>query len=120
MTTKKSKHTPGPWIVKTIKDGYHDGKAFIFGPQLDKSEYRPAPVVLLIEKPCKDKDEHAANLALCAAAPELLAALERIVALAGWQDFWAGDRPGIKADLDVKYISALDGARAAIAKAKGE
>jgi len=31
---------------------------------------------MLIEKPCKDKDEHAANLALCAAAPELLAALE--------------------------------------------
>ena len=108
MNTKKSKHTPGPWIVKPIKDGFHDGKAFIFGPQLDKSEYRPAPVVMLIEKPCKDGDEHAANLALCAAAPELLAALETMV-------FNETMRSG--ATVTIKGIQQ---ARAAIAKAKGE
>ena len=113
----KTKHTPGPWTVKPIKDGFHDGKTFIFGPQLDKSEYRPAPVVLLIEKPCKDKDEHAANLALCAAAPELLAALEYI-----YDTFHDGDRAE---EHDEECPGNDPGccfckARAAISKAKGD
>ena len=105
----KTKHTPGPWTVKTIKDGFHDGKAFIFGPQLDKSEYRPAPVVLLVEKPCKDKDEHAANLALCAAAPDLLAALESCA------DLLADPCPTHK-----RAERLLVSVRAAVAKARGK
>ena len=115
MNTNKSKHTPGPWVVKPIKDGFHDGKAFIFGPQLDKSEYRPAPVVLLVDKPCKDKDEHAANLRLCAAAPELLSALEsalnQLDALSDVAEVAKLPRP--------ESTEAYKTARAAIAKAKG-
>lgn len=107
MKTKKSHYTPGPWIVKPINDGFHDGKAFIFGPQLDKSEYRPAPVVLLVDEPCKDKDEHAANLRLCAAAPELLEALEKAI----------DTYPEVER---MKSYAWYNMARAAIAKAKGK
>ena len=94
MKNEKAKHTPGPWSA----DQYER----------------------ILKSVWPNNTNNKANAALIASAPELLAALERIVDLAGWQDFWAGDRPGIKADLDAKYISALDGARAAVAKAKGD
>ncbi len=97
----KTTFTPGPWVIKPINDGFHDGKAFIFGPQLDKSEYRPAPVVLLVDEPCKDKDEHAANLRLCAAAPELLAACEGILKV-----YYNPDGPEYRA-----LISAIEKAK---------
>lgn len=119
----KTKHTPGPWKAEVIhgKNGYGFQ---IQGAYTDTSAVIIADAPLfftVIPKSCHATyDGQMANAALIAAAPDLLAALERIVDLAGWQDFWAGDRPEIKADLNGKYTVALDTARAAIAKAKGE
>lgn len=56
----------------------------------------------------------AADAALIAAAPELLAALQQVVALYDDYDLQVGSYPGA-----TKRVGSLDGARAAIAKALG-
>ena len=66
---KDNKHTPGPWIVSS------DGKAVRASADI-MANYRRN--VVNIGK--RDNiGEMAANLSLCAAAPELLAALEAML-----------------------------------------
>lgn len=95
-----TKHTPGPWAVNPINaqvDELRDGKAIPVCRMLWPTELR-------------GEDETLKNARLIAAAPEMLAALQRLVRdaeitgidkMAGW-DVWFAD------------------ARAAIAKATEE
>lgn len=98
MNTNKAKHTPGPWIVSS------DGKAVRSSADI-MANYR-RNVVNAGKR--DDVEEMAANLALCAAAPELLAALERVL-----------ECHRLKISLDTN-AGAVEQARAAIAKAKGD
>ena len=62
--------------------------------------------------PCNETEEEQANAALIAAAPEILEALTTCVKeLKDWMKDHGEDR---------KTVAAIDQARAAIAKAKGE
>lgn len=88
-----SQHTPGPW---RIGDAGHT----VFGPKTDA----PAPTMVA-------QRLTRANARLIAAAPDLLAALEDLLDL-GRAGFIRGE--------DIAVTRAVDAARAAIAKAKGE
>lgn len=89
-----AKHTPGPWYIG-MKPG-----PMIYGPKGEQvSDMRHKPFTLVSEI-----DESVANVRLISAAPDLLAALEAMIA---------------KIDADKLPISCSL-ARAAIAKAKGE
>lgn len=93
-----SKHTPGPWAisgdetvtVRDTQDGYVALLGWLKGRHIG---------------PCRSAAEVYANARLIAAAPELLEACEGLLGLAE-RDGW----------LHV----AVNAARAAIAKAKGE
>jgi hypothetical protein len=85
-----TKHTPGPWAAREPNG---PGNGWRVGP------------AWLGEKPWSD--ETSANAHLIAAAPDLMAACEAFV----------------KADYStwlLKYVDAIDAAKAAIAKARGE
>jgi hypothetical protein len=86
-----AKHTPGPWVT-----GQHGGV-------IDR---RGCAVAKVQEMPGQDCGEVEANASLLSAAPDMLAALEELLA-----DKYLSDP--INADRMAK-------ARAAIAKAKGE
>ena len=90
-----SKHTPGPW--NTMVSG---GSVWSSGGEwvCDPSDRHAYPT-----------DTQRANARLIAAAPDMLEALEAVVA---WQD---GD-----GDFNLHAIAAEEQVRAAIAKAKGE
>ena len=89
----ETKHTPGPW--------YHEGT-----PQpVIASESDPKGRDIALVR-LWDGDEAEANAHLIAAAPEMLEALEAVVANCG--------------HLNWEQEKALIDARAAIAKAKGE
>jgi hypothetical protein len=106
----KSKHTPGPWKASITAERLGEKRTFIYSEtkeKQDRSEYRPAPLVTILEV-CVDKDEHEANAALIAAAPELLAAVE-IGLNAIENEYPAGEMEKLKGIL-----------RAAIAKATGK
>lgn len=113
----QTKHTPGPWITSitaahskierqdtTIVPDPDSGRDFIiatceygvYGPQVE--------------------GEAVANAALIAAAPDLLAACEALIAA----DTAICDNLGSKSDQAMQRIAALDIAAAAIARAKGE
>ena len=88
MKNEKAKFTPGPWEV--------DG------------QYIDTPGGLLLDGlQTEHKGERAANMALIAAAPELLAALE-----------FCAD--ALNTEAGGLYKAHIEQARAAIAKAKGE
>lgn len=92
-----NKHTPGPWRVG-------DAGATVFGPP---RETLPPRIVANIDRRPIVPGEPRANAILIAAAPDLLAALEYIVA-------WSPDAEKWNAE------TARDKAAAAIAKAKGK
>jgi hypothetical protein len=97
MTTK---HTPGPWF---IGDDNNAGCEVIAGPvaiPLDRTPRCPGGGSEYVIS----REEMIANSRLIAAAPDLLAACERLLRWAGW--------PHAEKDIEL--------ARAAIAKAKGE
>jgi hypothetical protein len=88
-------HTPAPWIAIVWEE-----TVFVGGPDDDEiAEFSFADEVL--QDSYISKDEAIANATLCAAAPDLLAALQALLPDAGWCD----DLPRVKQ------------ARAAIAKA---
>lgn len=102
-----TKHTPGPW------------KAFnCIGPrslknwhiQADELKGRPVATIADIG------DGDAANAQLIAAAPELLEALEFMLEA----DTNICENIGRKSDQAMTRIAAIDQARVAIAKAKGQ
>lgn len=102
MTTKV-KHTPGPWHIDSlgkVRCAAEGGKGFICDP----GDGRYAGSIPRIDAICD------ANACLIAAAPELLAALTELVEF---------DRdPDIGSVGD--FVVAIERAKAAIAKARGE
>ena len=87
-------HTPGPWSIE-YEDA--DGELYEDGVRVDSHDGPVAFNVIDCSAP------------LIAAAPELLAALKRLLPL--WEESigWEED-----------YMDMADGARAAIAKAEGK
>lgn len=91
-----SKHTPGPWIVSSQHNDWHDKMDGVIVRSCNNDEIRPAGAQTL--------GDEMADLLLIAAAPDLLEALRQIVEQHGqWNNgIWAANI-----------------ARAAIAKATG-
>lgn len=105
--TSKSKHTPGPWMVREAAD-------FLQIAPPDNSE--PICEMGLYPAPDWPKDEAAelmANARLIAAAPDMYEALEDLIS--SLEITW---RNGFAAVEDVQ--KELEFARTAISKAKGE
>lgn len=92
-----AKHTPGPWYSEMNVDGEINTWAFD----------DPGSPRIGVAKAYKNKNAEA-NARLIAAAPDLLAALERVL-----------ECRRFKISLDTN-AAALEQARAAIAKAKGK
>lgn len=114
MTTetemKKSKHTPGPWL----QEGnwvYAEGDPIRLS---GGKEIRPNAFTLSVSPgPDRTREEAEANARLIAAAPELLEALEcMIIGACAVAVLHNGERAVLQ--------DAVNIARAAIAKAKGE
>ena len=103
-----SKHTPGPWVV------YGNG---IF-PKGKSSNIATASIMNFelnhdgTQKPCKEME---ANANLIAAAPDLLAALNRLV------DLHLCEQEGVGAGMPTAedWYEAVEAAEAAIEKAEG-
>ena len=104
-------HTPGPWIA----DGgcVWDSENGLVATTRDRADDLGFDAARL-------KPSEAANARLIAAAPDLLAALKAIVALAGFATEWNSGNmeqmPDKLPQLDTKTFCM---ARAAITKAKG-
>ena len=94
-----SKHTPGPWISESA--GW-EGVSHIVGYD---EETGGRTLIAIVFGTSDGQPEHLRNLSLLTSAPELLAALESVLALAV---------------IEYADMSMFDRARAAIAKAKGE
>lgn len=91
----EAKHTPGPWHVYKGRGLYVDSSTA--GLVCKVAENRSA--------------EKEANAHLIAAAPELLAALEHMVAVSNWATTIQSEE---------QYDAMIASAEAAIRKAKGE
>lgn len=114
----KIEHTPGPWWAEIPKEGFYQGWGLIFSKgkaKKDRTEYRPAPIVTYL-MPCCGNMEDAANAQLIAAAPELLAALDKAADLL----YASADKDREPGSYGRDCYDAMEAARAAIAKAKGE
>jgi len=108
-----AKHTPGPWVRFTGTDGdgttegvaIDEGSAY-WAPILEERDQEGWTICRLTSWDLmdRDRDEVRANMALIAAAPELLAALEGIVSKLD--------------DLGILHRAKAN-ARAAISKARG-
>lgn len=98
----KTQHTPGPWCVAS-----NDFAQWI------TNEVGKAQIAKAFKPAGMSEETYAANLALLASAPELLAALEECITRDGavaWRN----------AEMAGKRLEAISNiARAAIAKAKG-
>lgn len=102
-TEQRAAHTPGPWFIddnfivpKESEDGSKNGAiADVFGD---------------------DELQQAANARLISAAPELLAACEKLTGILERHEIVLPDGGRVEG----KYLLALDSARAAISKAKGQ
>ena len=103
MKNTEQKHTPGPW-----QQGDANGERNIYAAD--------QTVICRMEVwRGSDADEADANAALIASAPELLAALSRLVREAGYE---SGEAEPTIHDLSASR-AAFDEARAAISKATG-
>lgn len=92
-------HTPGPWSLRMT--GWQTNPAAIYSPR------RPGAVACIPARTSVPLDEQSANARLIAAAPDLLAALSNIILSS---DANCGD----------SLANAIEAARAAITKAKGQ
>ena len=102
-------HTPGPWkrlAAYVFAEGKHGGNICVIGEPRASTmvEYKP------LSMSSKDIDEAYANARLIAAAPDLLAALEKLYRLHCGLDSWHEDA----------MADAWGNDCTAIAKAKGE
>ena len=99
-----AKHTPGPWTYSTHSDGW---SYTIHIAQADDAAYTPDWSDVAYFTPCRGERQQIqeANARLIAAAPELLEALQAVMAKCACLEF--GDR------------SAFIAAEAAIAKSTG-
>ena len=92
-----AKHTVGPWRVG-------DAGCTVFGPKTDA----PSPkTIACLRKAASASEETGANARLIASAPDLLDALQAMLAGA-WAEGWGDDAP-----------EEVLRARAAIARAEG-
>ncbi len=101
------KHTPGPWRIG-------DAGKTVFGPKTDQ----PAPITIATLQGATPRcgiAERTANKYLIAAAPDLLAALKK--ALPYLDNLECPTNGGGEA---YRICDAINSAREAIAKAKGE
>ena len=106
----KTQHTSGPWT--------HEGLGDITGIENDLAngcvgKFDVASVYLRI---VPGKTE--ANARLIASAPDLLAALKDLAQSIVWKEF--GEYRGFTEEMPLPIITAVENARAAIAKATGE
>ena len=92
-------HTPGPWSLRMT--GWQTNPAAIYSPR------RPGAVACIPARTSVPLDEQSANAHLIAAAPDLLAALSNIILSS---DANCGD----------SLANAIEAARTAITKAKGQ
>ena len=101
-------HTPGPWRIG-------DAGNTIFGPKMVDGSL--AVMVASISRPGRDLDAKHANARLIAAAPELLAELQRLYEAARTM---ADPEHCLHATREyLPWCALADKARAAIAKAEG-
>ena len=107
------KHTPGPWhwVNPNTDEPHKRGESY--ADLRTVADYGTAPPLPMWIVSCEElgfggEDEVEANLSLIAAAPDLLAALERLASYGNSFSYRAGESN--------PYQQALE----AIAKAKGE
>lgn len=107
-TMSDSKHTPGPWTINSNHVEHVEGTP-------DETYTTTVAIIPLIAFEGRGRDEQAANAALIAAAPDMLAALvacaEMLSEIAG-TDFTMWTQEG-------GTLATIHAARAAIAKAEG-
>jgi len=104
-----TQHTPGPWHIVSAADPIEKTIMFSFGGFVGDGDN--APIATTCTSSYSDETRPAvalANARLIAAAPDLLAALEKLI----------GDVRDIH-DIDTIMYDDVLNARAAIAKAKG-
>jgi len=104
------KHTPGPWRISGYNENMGYPEPVIAGMVNGCTAY----VAVCIE--CQGMDD--ANARLIAAAPELLEALIEVTATLAWNAH--GECRAIHDGPIMPSSQAIEVARAAIAKAKGE
>lgn len=101
-------HTPGPWSLSTES---------VYATRVDGPDGNKVALAQYLLSEGRSIPEAIANARLISAAPDLLEALERVIApleIAVKLSSWRQDpTPG-------ECSRALEGAKAAIAKAKGE
>ena len=103
----ETRHTPGPWRIG-------DGGATVFGPRTNA----PSPrTIANVGRGPLCTNETKANARLIAAAPELLAALDRVLP---WLGKLISDGGHLQSVCPNDAIGALQQAEAALARAKGE
>jgi hypothetical protein len=108
----KPKHTPGPWVISG--DEIHDKR-------MKRDEHgawigdRPNRIATIDYMPTSEGTADA-NIALIAAAPDLLGALERLVFLHGCEQ--EGLESGKPSATD--WMNAVHAAESVIQRAKGE
>lgn len=101
-----AQHTPGPWIIGDENNSHAQvciGATDMTADMSRESSYTGQMVM--------SREEMLANARLIAAAPDLLEALDKV-----WPFLQEDDGHGANAPA---YQSAINAARAAIAKAKG-
>ena len=111
----ESKHTPGPWWLGVSEHGRH------FRAVDAKGHGELATVVWLMDDDdlyCAPSPECEANARLIAAAPDLLEALIKVTTTLAWNAH--GECRAIHDGPIMPSSQAIEVARAAIAKAKGE
>ena len=102
-----TKHTPGPWLVNDCTRRGSDIGLYRF--RISTEEGRDADVVATVPASALGDPVAAADACLIAAAPELLAALRAL----------SDDIEARAYHLDNSTLTALEVARAAIARAEG-
>ena len=105
-----AQHTPGPWT--------HEGQGDITGIENDPGNgcVGKVDVACVYLRTVPGKTE--ANARLIAAAPELLTALKDLAQSIVWKEF--GECRGFTEEMPLPIITAVEKARAAIAKAEGD
>lgn len=105
-----AEHTPGPWRVERSLDGRSDGYIRPVNGHVEPGAVAPVAVARVVGS--RGRGETEANARLIAAAPELLAALEELVA-------WQNGPPLSTPKYEDGWGNAMRAAAAAIQKASG-
>jgi hypothetical protein len=101
MNTTKATHTPGPWMIRPFRGGFIRDSISICGTSIQE--------ITALSAPPDRFHEQAANARLIAAAPELLALAQAVIATYNAET----------TDSVLDFLPLVKQARAAIAKATG-